>query len=89
MSKTEIPHYRGGNDKRWMESGVCHTVKVNMFPHDKDEVGKGRAKSVCRPCPVKQPCLDYALAHNEDAGVWGGVSERERRKMLKRRRINQ
>jgi WhiB family transcriptional regulator, redox-sensing transcriptional regulator len=42
------------------------------------------AKAVCRRCPVNSECLDWALASGQDAGVWGGMSEDERR-ALKRR----
>lgn len=38
-----------------------------------------RAKTVCRRCPVKQQCLQWALDHHQDHGVWGGLSEEERR----------
>ncbi|MDP9806821.1 WhiB family redox-sensing transcriptional regulator [Trueperella bonasi] len=38
-----------------------------------------RAKAVCAICSVKQTCLDWAVANNQDAGVWGGMSEDERR----------
>lgn len=44
-----------------------------------------RAKSVCRGCPVAAQCLDWALATNQDAGVWGGLGEEERR-VLRRSR---
>ena len=44
------------------------------------------ASKLCESCPVKQPCLEYALAERVDHGVWGGCSERERRRILKRRR---
>ena len=37
------------------------------------------AKAVCRACNVQQQCLDYALATNQDSGIWGGTSEEERR----------
>jgi WhiB family redox-sensing transcriptional regulator len=37
------------------------------------------AKAVCRACDVQQQCLDYALATNQDSGIWGGTSEEERR----------
>lgn len=43
------------------------------------------AKAVCRRCPVNVECLEWALASGEDAGVWGGMSEDERR-ALKRQR---
>ena len=41
-----------------------------------------------KTCPVTEPCLEYALEHRIDHGVWGGASERERRRILKRRRIS-
>lgn len=43
------------------------------------------AKAVCRRCDVMEPCLNWALENGQDAGVWGGMSEDERR-ALKRRR---
>ena len=43
-----------------------------------------QAKAVCRRCPVTQSCLDWALRAGQDSGVWGGLSEDERR-ALKRR----
>lgn len=39
------------------------------------------AKQVCRMCPVREECLQYALDHDERYGIWGGKSERERRRM--------
>lgn len=39
------------------------------------------AKAVCRGCPAQAPCLEFALATNQEAGVWGGTSEEERRKL--------
>ena len=47
----------------------------------------GNCRKICVSCPVKEPCLEYALAHRIDHGVWGGCSERERRRILKRRRL--
>jgi len=43
------------------------------------------AKRVCARCPVQEPCLEFALASNQDAGIWGGLTEDERR-TLKRAR---
>ena len=41
------------------------------------------AKAVCRECDAQAPCLEYALATNQDSGVWGGTSEEERRELRK------
>ena len=45
-----------------------------------------RSTAICAGCPVKTLCLEYALEQRVDHGVWGGASERERRRILKRRR---
>lgn len=44
-----------------------------------------RAKAVCRTCPVLDRCLEWALASNQDSGVWGGMSEDERRTLRRSR----
>jgi WhiB family redox-sensing transcriptional regulator len=41
------------------------------------------AKDVCEACPVSRPCLEFALATNQEAGVWGATTEEERRKLRK------
>jgi WhiB family redox-sensing transcriptional regulator len=56
-----------------------------FFPSD--GVGVERARRICAECPVKAECLEYALTYRIDHGVWGGCSERERRRMLRRRRV--
>lgn len=43
-----------------------------------------QAKAICRQCPVITPCLEWAVATNQDAGVWGGTSEDERRELRRR-----
>ena len=45
------------------------------------------AKSVCRQCPVQEECLEYAVNNREKFGIWGGLSERERRAIRKKRSI--
>lgn len=69
----------------WMNEGSCreHAPEV-FFPSD--GVGVTVAQRICATCPVRQPCLEYALDNRIDHGVWGGTSERERRRILKRRR---
>jgi WhiB family redox-sensing transcriptional regulator len=49
-------------------------------------VGVEIARRICADCPVKEPCLEYALHNRIEHGVWGGASERERRRIARRRR---
>ncbi len=66
--------------QRWMADALCAQVEGNLFFPDKG--GSTRdAKAVCSACPVRGPCLDYALDHDETYGIWGGTSERERRRL--------
>ncbi|HLT16585.1 MAG TPA: WhiB family transcriptional regulator [Acidimicrobiales bacterium] len=69
----------------WMARGRCANVPPEVF-FPSDGVGVEVARKICRDCPVKEPCLEYALAERIDHGVWGGTSERERRRILKARR---
>jgi WhiB family transcriptional regulator, redox-sensing transcriptional regulator len=70
----------------WMAAGNCRLYPpATFFPSD--GVGVEKARKICAGCPVTGQCLDYALEHRIDHGVWGGCSERERRRILKRRRL--
>lgn len=55
-----------------------------MYPHGTDVEGIELAKSVCRRCPVQSECLARALETGEQFGVWGGMSEEERRQLKRR-----
>ena len=73
-------------DNDWMAAGNCRIEPpAKFFPSD--GVGVEIAKRVCADCPVKQTCLEYALVNRIDHGVWGGTSERQRRRILKKRRV--
>jgi WhiB family transcriptional regulator, redox-sensing transcriptional regulator len=73
-------------DTSWMARGNCRDeVPARFFPSD--GVGVDHARRICATCPVREPCLEYALEQRIDHGVWGGASERERRRILKRRRM--
>jgi WhiB family transcriptional regulator, redox-sensing transcriptional regulator len=67
----------------WQERALCaQTDPEAFFP---EQGGSTReAKRVCLSCDVRGECLEYALAHDERFGIWGGLSERERRKLKKR-----
>jgi WhiB family redox-sensing transcriptional regulator len=70
----------------WMLDAACREYDPEVFfPHD--GAGTAVARSICFGCPVRWVCLEYALANNIDHGIWGGESERERRKMRRRRRM--
>ncbi len=67
----------------WQERSLCAQTDPEAFFPEKG--GSTReAKKVCLGCDVRAECLDYALAHDERFGIWGGLSERERRKLKKR-----
>jgi len=69
----------------WMGQGNCRNYPpATFFPSD--GVGVDRARAICKGCPVVDQCLEYALTERIEHGVWGGCSERERRRILKRRR---
>lgn len=69
----------------WRNEGLCREVDPDAwYPEKGDPVGP--AKRVCQQCPVRMQCLEYALANREAWGVWGGLSTRERQKLLTQRR---
>lgn len=72
-------------DIPWMEEGNCKDSAPEVF-FPSDGAGVVVAQRICRGCPVQQTCLEYALANGIDHGVWGGTSERQRRRMMKKRR---
>jgi WhiB family redox-sensing transcriptional regulator len=71
-------------ESTWMAEGNCAEKPPSLF-FPSDGVGVDVARKVCVDCPVKSPCLEYALEHRIDHGVWGGTSERERRRILRAR----
>jgi WhiB family redox-sensing transcriptional regulator len=69
----------------WMLEARCRGASpAEFFPSD--GLGVESAQHVCQGCPVRTECLEYALLHRIEHGVWGGASERERRRILRRRR---
>lgn len=67
----------------WQERALCAQTDPEAFFPEKG--GSTReAKRVCLTCEVRAECLEYALGHDERFGIWGGLSERERRKLKKR-----
>jgi len=68
----------------WRQRARCRGLDPELFFPGLGE-STAEAKAVCAGCPVRMPCLDYALDTSERHGVYGGLSERERRKIRRRR----
>ncbi len=71
----------------WMAVGRCRDLDPAVF-FPSDGVGVQAAQRICNECPVQPACLEYALDNRVDHGVWGGASERERRRLLRQRRLS-
>jgi WhiB family redox-sensing transcriptional regulator len=64
----------------WASEAKCLNADPDVFFPEKG--GSTReAKRICSECPVRDECLEYALEEDERFGIWGGMSERERRKL--------
>lgn len=83
MDNMTIPDYDA--EHTWMLDGLCRERDASFF-FPSDGVGVEQARRVCATCPVKVECLEYALRYRIEHGVWGGASERERRRILRSRR---
>jgi WhiB family redox-sensing transcriptional regulator len=71
------------DDETWQEQALCAQTDPEAFFPEKG--GSTReAKRICSGCEVRTECLEYALQQDERFGIWGGLSERERRKLKKR-----
>jgi WhiB family redox-sensing transcriptional regulator len=69
----------------WRDEAACRQTDPDLFfPPGRTGVAIEQleaAKSVCRSCPVQHPCLQFALETNQEAGIWGGTDEDERRRL--------
>ncbi|MGI8612409.1 MAG: WhiB family transcriptional regulator [Nocardioidaceae bacterium] len=69
--------------QEWAANAACRTARPDaLFVRGAEQ---NRAKQVCSTCPVSTQCLAEALDNNIEWGVWGGMTERERRSLLRRR----
>jgi len=73
---------RPGEVSAWHELAACSETDPDAFFPELGEP-TAAAKRVCRSCPVRAECLQYALDNHERFGVWGGLSERERRHLIR------
>jgi WhiB family redox-sensing transcriptional regulator len=68
---------------RWRERAACCGTDLDVFYPERGQTA-GPARQVCARCPVREPCLDYALSNQISSGIWGGMTERERRPLQAR-----
>ena len=73
-------------DKSWQDYANCLGVDPDLFFPERGASTR-EAKEVCRGCVVREDCLEYALANGEKFGIWGGMSERERRRIRRQRAL--
>lgn len=80
MSRNTVASYGLTNpDMSWQNRAACARSRIDMFPTTTD--GIDAAKALCALCPVVGPCQDYAMANDIADGVWGGLSETDRRRI--------
>ena len=70
----------------WWDEANCLGVDPDLFFPERGASTR-EAKAVCRGCVVSDECLEYALRNSEKFGIWGGMSERERRRVRRQRAL--
>jgi WhiB family redox-sensing transcriptional regulator len=71
-------------DLSWTEKANCIGVATSLFFPERGE-SHAEPQAVCAGCEVKRECLDYAMRHRIQTGIWGGESERARRRLRRER----
>ena len=79
-------HKREAAYMEWSRHAECAGGRDLFYPGPGDS--QAEAKTICRTCPVQHECLTYALEKPEPYGIWGGLSERERKRIREHRRAS-
>ncbi len=81
-------------EEGWQHDAACRGADATLFfapnyfeRREEKDAREAKAKAICARCPVRRPCLEYALRIREPHGVWGGLNEFERRQLLRRRAL--
>ena len=75
----------------WQEAAACRPYENTVFFGEDGEselerqARESEAKAICRTCPVQEPCLEFAMETNQKYGIWGGLSDKERASLKRRR----
>ncbi len=70
----------------WQDYANCRGADADLFFPERGASTR-KAKSICRACEVQVDCLEFAIVQGEKFGIWGGLSERERRRIRKQRAL--
>jgi WhiB family redox-sensing transcriptional regulator len=70
----------------WQDYANCRGADADLFFPERGASTR-KAKAICNACEVKGECLDYAIVNGEKFGIWGGMSERERRRVRRQRQV--
>jgi WhiB family transcriptional regulator, redox-sensing transcriptional regulator len=70
--------------EEWRDQAECAGMDTNLF-FPVTDADAAAPKRVCAVCPVRQECLEWAIATRQSDGVWGGMTEDERRRLRRRR----
>jgi WhiB family redox-sensing transcriptional regulator len=80
--------------KGWQLEAACRGADATLFfapnyfeKREEKDAREAKAKVLCRDCPVREPCLEYALRTRDPHGIWGGLNELERRRLLRAREL--
>ena len=82
----KLPMATDPDDRAWQDYANCLGVDPDLFFPERGASTR-EAKEVCRGCIVRSLCLEYALVNGEKFGIWGGMSERERRRIRRQRSL--
>lgn len=73
-------------DTAWQRFGACVGANPELWFHETNALSVEAAKAICNRCPVTAECLAYAMGDRRIVGIWGGLTEHERRSLRERRR---
>ncbi len=80
--------------KGWQLDAACRGADATLFfapnyfeKREEKDAREAKAKILCGRCPVRAPCLEYALRTRDPHGIWGGLNELERRRLLRTREL--
>ena len=78
------PTWRGHAECR-RDNAVHFFAPAHFERKQEKDLREGQARALCRACPVQQACLEYSLTVQEPHGIWGGLNELERRRLIRKR----